>query len=102
MVQVPIKQRIVPAVIIDIHTSIPHGSFTIRPAHALIATPLDDHYYSFITYLAHYYVMDPVVLIRRLHIFVQHKKSSPELIHYPQETMLQHQLLTGEQQQIVD
>src|SRR5579863_1435265 len=72
IVQVPLRNRITPALVTRIETEKPTKiSFTLKEAHALEEFPRDPHYISFVTQLARYYATQPVQIIKRLKQFLK-------------------------------
>ncbi len=75
IVQVPLRNRIVPAIVIKEEKDKPkHITFTIKQAHTIEPFPDDQHYAPFIKQLSRYYQVDEVHFIKRIAQFVQQKQ----------------------------
>jgi len=76
IIQVPLRNRIVPAVIVNKQNSLPDNiTFTIKEAHALEPFPQDHFYIPFIKQLSNYYQVDGLHFIKRLRHFLQQKET---------------------------
>lgn len=77
IVQVPVRNRIIPALVIDEHTRKPHNlAFELKEIHGLEPLPADEHYHSFIQKLGEYYQIEPIYFIKRIHQFLINKPES--------------------------
>lgn len=75
IVQVPVRNRIIPALVIDEHTTKPHNlPFDLKDIHGLEPLPTDEHYLSFLKKLGEYYQIDALHFIKRIHHFLINKK----------------------------
>ena len=112
IVQVPVRNRIIPALVLDEHALKPHNlAFEIKDIHSLEPLPADEHYLSFLKKLGDYYQIEPLHFIKRIHQFLINKKESfdtflktktlrmsgdEEIIHSKQSTVT----LTDEQEKV--
>ena len=100
VVQVPVRNRIVPALVIDEYATKPHAiTFELKPIHGLEKLPDDPYYQSFLKNLAHYYQIEPLHFVKRIHHFLIDKKeeqciAQEEKIYAPEQNIV----LTDEQQ----
>ena len=105
IVQVPLRNRIVPAIVINEFKNKPKKiTFTIKDAHAIEPFPDDPYYALFIKQLSIYYQVDELHFIKRIRQFVQqkqvkHRSSPTSHIQYVQKNEV---LLTQEQQAVCD
>ena len=77
VVQVPVRDRIIPALVIEEHTRKPHNIiFDIKNIHGIEPLPADEHYLSFLKQLGEYYQVDQLHFIKRIHQFLINKKES--------------------------
>src|SRR5437762_4034916 len=75
IVQVPIRNRILPALVLNEYTSKPtHISFALKDICSIEALPDDPHYFSFLKTLSNYYQQEPHHFIKRIHYFLIYKK----------------------------
>ena len=75
IVQVPLRNRIVPAIVINKQNNLPNNiTFTIKEVHALEPFPRDRFYIPFIKQLSNYYQVDELHFIKRLRHFLQQKE----------------------------
>jgi len=105
IVQVPVRNRIIPALVIDEHRSKPHNlSFDLKNIHGLEPLPADEHYLPFLKNLGEYYQIEALHFIKRIHHFLINKKEAPlltiktEKIHSTESTIT----LTDEQKKVCD
>jgi len=103
IVQVPVRNRIVPALVIDEYSTKPSNlSFELKEIHGLEPLPADEHYLSFLKKLGEYYHIETLHFIKRIHQFLINKKEdalliTPEIkIHSTHSSVT----LTDEQQQV--
>jgi len=75
IVQVPVRNRIIPALVIDEHTTKPHNlAFELKDIHGLEPLPADEHYLGFLKKLSEYYQIEALHFIKRIHQFLVNKK----------------------------
>lgn len=105
IVQVPVRNRIIPALVIDEHTTKPHNlAFELKDIHGLEPLPADEHYLQFLKKLSEYYHIDALLFIKRIHQFLVNKKEdtlliTPEITIHSTESSV---TLTDEQQKVCD
>jgi primosomal protein N' (replication factor Y) len=104
IVQVPVRNRIVPALVIDEFTQKPHNLiFTLKDIHAVEPLPPDKHYLPFLQSLSAYYQQDTLHFIKRIHHFLVNKKEDvvlePTTHNHTTSSTVQ---LTDEQQKVCD
>ena len=105
IVQVPLRNSIVPAIVINQYKNKPKGiTFTIKDAHAIEPLPNDLYYDSFITQISKYYQVDQLHFIKRIRQFVQQKqvKHRASTVSHVQHVLKNDVLLTKEQQAVCD
>ena len=78
IVQVPLRNRIVPAVVIDQKNQAPKVSFAIKEIIAVEPFPSDKHYSNFITQLGKYHQIEPIHFIKRMRQFLKQKEVKPQ------------------------
>src|SRR5438309_3508210 len=84
IVQVPVRNRIIPALVIDEHTTKPHNlAFELKDIHGLEPLPADEHYLNFLKKLSEYYQIDALHFIKRIHHFLINKKENTLTIEGP-------------------
>lgn len=95
IVQVPLRNRIVPAIVIkEEKDKLKHVTFTIKQAHNIEPFPDDQYYAPFIKQLSRYYHVDEVHFIKRIAQFVQQKQikhratTADEIQHNQKKTLL--------------
>lgn len=75
IVQVPVRNRIIPALVMDEHTTKPHNlAFELKDIHDIEPLPADEHYNGFLKKLGNYYHIEPLFFIKRIHQFLANKK----------------------------
>src|SRR5690348_9716525 len=75
IVQVPLRNRIVPALVIDQCATKPYNlHFELKNIHAIEPLPEDKHYLPFLHTLSTYYQQDTLHFIKRIHHFLVDKK----------------------------
>src|SRR5690606_29528241 len=80
IVQVPVRNRIVPALVIDEFATKPHNLlFALKDIHAVEPLPPDEHYLPFLQSLSTYYQQDELHFIKRIHHFLVNKKEDVAL-----------------------
>jgi primosomal protein N' (replication factor Y) len=104
IVQVPVRNRIIPALVIDEHRTKPHNlAFELKEICGLEPLPADEHYQSFLHKLGDYYQVEPIYFIKRIHQFLINKPEAtlitPEEKKYTTHSTV---ILTDEQQKVCD
>src|SRR5438046_2146749 len=75
VVQVPVRNRIVPALVIDEYKNKPHNlAFELKDIQGIEPLPDDAYYLPFLKSLGDYYQIEPLHFIKRIHHFLIHKK----------------------------
>lgn len=103
IVQVPLRQQTVPAVVMYITNKAPAVSFAIKEINSFEPFPADPHYTGFIKKLAAYHTIDETHFLKRIAHFVRKKPKHPVA-----GTLITHDnnppsiALTPEQQKITD
>lgn len=105
IIQVPLRNTVIPAIIQ--HTSLlaPNADYQIKDAHGIEPFPTDAHYTQFTQQLGQYYQIDPFYFVQRVRAFVASKKveNSSELsLPAPQDFSKAKVHLTPEQQTVTD
>ncbi len=105
IVHVPIRNRIVPALVLHEYRKKPLGiSFAIKDIVGIESLPPDQHYSAFLKTLGAYYQKEPFHFIKRIHHFLAYKKE--DTIITTESTSAQLELpsvvLTDEQQKVYD
>ncbi len=102
LLAVPLKDKILPAFVIDITDQKPFTTFDIRDAQELKPFPQDAHYFEFIKTISTYHKIDTIYTIKRLKAFLKQKSEplvkDPHFVLNSQETIV----LTDEQKIVVD
>ncbi len=103
VLRVPLRNQIVPAIVILQQKQSPKTSFAIKEVNAPELFPTDHNYFTFIKRLSAYYQFEPVHCIKRIAHFL-HKKTKKNLsletvTHYENKINVQ---LTQEQQNVCD
>jgi primosomal protein N' (replication factor Y) (superfamily II helicase) len=107
IVQVPVRNRIIPALVIDEHKFKPLNlAFELKEIHGLEPLPADEHYHGFLQKLGEYYLIEPIYFIKRIHHFLINKPESSFAeatadIAEP-SSMQSTVILTDEQQKVCD
>ncbi len=100
IVQVPLRNRVVPALVTQITHSKPvQVSFAIKDAHSLEEFPRDPRYLHFVSQLARYYAIEPILLIKRLKQFLI-QTTEPIPYRYDAQQRSSIPSLTPEQEQV--
>src|SRR6266404_65275 len=106
IVQVPVRNRIIPALVIDEHRTKPHNlAFELKEIYGLEPLPADEHYHSFLQKLGDYCQVEPIHFIKRIHQFLINKKEDALLLPAAEEKVYSTQstvTLTNEQQKVCD
>lgn len=102
LVEVPLRTRTIHALVVEQGADLAdHVSYSIRDMCSLSSVPYDQHYYQFLTHLAHYHQLNVSQLLRRLHGFLTApQKQLDQLEHEIADTI--NATLTSEQQQAYD
>src|SRR5690606_11542122 len=104
IVQVPVRNQIVPALVVDQFNKKPDSlTFILKDIHSIDLLPPDKHFLPFLTALSAYYQQDKLHFIKRIHHFLAHKKEdalfTTQSTTYSTESSVQ---LTDEQQKVSD
>jgi primosomal protein N' (replication factor Y) len=75
IVQVPLRNQTLPAIVQRIQRIKPAVSFEIKAVDQLMPFPADKHYSSFIKKLGEYHQLDPIYFIKRIAQFIQEQPS---------------------------
>jgi primosomal protein N' (replication factor Y) len=75
IVQVPLKNKIIPALVLEEIRIKPDVPFTIRSMQGIEPFPADTFYGTFITQLATYYAIEPLHFMQRIKQFLKSEKS---------------------------
>jgi primosomal protein N' (replication factor Y) len=82
IVQVPVRNRIIPALVIDEHKTKPYNiAFELKEIHGLEPLPADEYYHSFLRSLGDYYQVEPIYFIKRIHQFLINKPETELVIN---------------------
>lgn len=104
IVQVPVRNRIVPALVIDEYATKPHNlAFELKDIQGIEPLPDDVYYQKFLKHLGDYYQIEPLHFIKRIHHFLIDKKQEA-LIAQEEKKYTTHSsvTLTDEQQKVCD
>lgn len=101
IVRVPVKNKIIPALVLKTHTDAPQANFAIRNIESVEQFPHDPHYFEFIQKLAQYHVVDEIQFVKRIQSFLKEKPSA-DLPTQEQISTKSNVTLTEEQQAVVD
>jgi primosomal protein N' (replication factor Y) len=104
VVQVPVRNRIVPALVIDEYKIKPaHVTFKLKNIQGIEELPQDPYYNTFLKNLGDYHHIEPLHFIKRIHHFLIDKKENT-LIDQEEKIYSTHNAvkLTDEQQKICD
>ncbi len=106
VVQVPVRNRIVPALVIEQYTYKPHNlAFELKDICGIEPLPQDSHYLPFLKNLGEYYQIEPLHFIKRIHHFLVNKKEDALLIDNTASTIHSTHsdvILTDEQKKVCD
>lgn len=81
VVQVPVRNRIVPALVIDEYKNKPtHLTFELKDIQGIEPLPEDPHYLNFLKNLGNYYQIEALHFIKRIHHFLIDKKEEALLV----------------------
>src|SRR3989338_11403436 len=70
VVHVPIRNRIVPALVLMVHKESPNVSFEIRQVKSIEPFPDDKNYYPFVQKIAQYHALDEIHFVKRIRTFI--------------------------------
>ena len=106
IVQVPIRNRVIPALVLNEYkTKPPNISFAVKDIVGIESLPQDPYYFDFLHALGNYYQQEPHHFIKRIHHFLVHKQENIVVVEKT-ETVLPTQqrtvCLTDEQQKVTD
>ena len=102
---VPLKNTILPALILRIHKNLPNNiKFEIKEIIDIQNFPQDQYYHSFIKKISEFYFLEPLYFYQRIRnfLFKSNNKNIPLSISYEKEQKEEKNLLTQEQQQILN
>ncbi len=101
IVSVPLRNKTVPAVVIETLETIEPVSFAIKEALKIQEFPVDPHYTTFLAQLADYHQLEPVEFLKRVKSFFKNKPEAEPTSTLDVEPEI-HVTLTEEQQAAVD
>lgn len=104
VVQVPVRNRVVPALVIDEHFTKPHSlAFELKDIHGIEPLPADEHYLPFLKNLGDYYQIEALHFIKRIHQFLVNKKEDALITPEEKKYITQNTVtLTDEQKKVCD
>lgn len=104
IVQVPLRNTIIPAIVQHVSPRAPLATYEIKEAHGIEPFPQDPHYAQFTHQLAEYYQVDPFYFVKRVRSFVQaNKAEEPSTFSKSINPELKQEVtLTPEQQKVTD
>jgi primosomal protein N' (replication factor Y) len=103
IVQVPVRNRIVPALVIDEYKNKPTNlAFDLKPICGIEPLPDDLLYLPFLKSLGDYYQIEPLYFIKRIHHFLINKKEDALLAEEKNTVSQSTVMLTDEQQKVCD
>ncbi len=103
VVQVPVRNRIVPALVIDEYQNKPGNlAFELKDICGIEPLPDDPYYLKFLKHLSDYYCLEPLHFIKRIHHFLIDKKEDTLLAEEKAYTPQTAVILTDEQQKVCD
>ncbi len=76
IVHVPLRSKIILAIVVLMQQSKPEVAFGIKEIYKTSSFPVDIYYTGFIKQLANYYTLDPICFFKRVSPFIQTKKES--------------------------
>jgi primosomal protein N' (replication factor Y) (superfamily II helicase) len=101
IVRVPMRNTIVPALVLHTHTEPPKVTFEVREAKSIEAFPDDKNYYTYIQKLAQYHAIDEIQFVKRIRTFIT-QTTTAELPVQEHSIPVKEITLTDEQQTVVD
>ncbi len=108
IVSVPLRTRVVPALVVQVHTNRPtHATgFAIRKALRIEPFPEGKYYFTFAAELANYYAIDPLYSIKRIRQFIEEREERacpPRIIAgIAAQQHMPYVAYTDEQQYVID
>ena len=102
IVHVPVRNRIVPAVVLDVFQSKPaYVTFELKNIHGIEELPEDPHYRTFLNAVGSYHQVDPLLFIKRITHFLGDKKEDAIIAHDEKINRPKNSVqLTDEQQKV--
>lgn len=97
LVQVPLMHKVIPALVEEIDATEKFYGFAIKDIDSVCPFPQDSRYQSFTLQVAKYYQIDPLVLFRRVQLFLAEQEES--VIILPQSEHKQDEVVFTQQQQ---
>src|SRR3990167_2032412 len=102
LVQVPLKKKIVPALVASIDSFEKTYPFIIKPICSVYPFPSDVSYANFIQFLCQYYQVDSLIFLKRIEQFLSEKEQDLQDVIPLLPVQTQHDVqLTDEQQQVL-
>jgi len=102
LVEVPLKQRVVPAVIESIADQKQKYNFELKSIISIFPFPQDEKYFLFISKVAHYYQIDHLFLQRRLQMFLAEQDDSLLYLIDKHEKQKDEIIFTEEQKKVLN
>lgn len=102
LVQVPLKQRIVAAVVESIASGNHSYQFELKPIVSVFTVPDDSSYSVFISKVAQYYQIDVLFLQRRLQMFLIEQNNIQVFVPTQETGACEEVIFTDEQQRVLD
>jgi primosomal protein N' (replication factor Y) len=105
IVQVPIRNCIIPALVLNECTTKPTNiTFMLKDIVGIESLPPDSYYFDFLDALGNYYQQEPHHFIKRIHHFLAHKKEEITVTQKTRKTIATSTniQLTDEQQKVTD
>jgi primosomal protein N' (replication factor Y) (superfamily II helicase) len=102
LVTVPLRNTIVPAIVLEVQHTKPKISFEVREAAEFKTFPDDKSYFPFVKKLANYHHVDIVQFITRIKQFTHQKEKMITDLLKQEDQDHQSVMLTSEQQTVVD
>lgn len=100
LVQVPLRSKMYPAIVVDPHYEVGVVSYQILPIHKVLGVPADSSYHAFVRRLSQYYFVEPLYFHHRLASFIAHEEVVEELSD--EAVLVEHPSLTAEQRGVVE
>lgn len=104
LVQVPLQNRVVPAIVEAFADLEESYAFEIKNIHSIYPFPHDDQYDSFIHKISDYYQVDSLHLFRRVQKFLEEQEESVDVPLQQKDDLASHQdvVLTAEQKDVYE
>ncbi len=104
IVQVPLRNRILPALVINEYKTLPsHITYAVKDICTIEALPSDSHYMQFLHSLGTYYQQKTQHFIKRIHHFLAHKQEDVIASANAESVKIVNSItLTAEQQKVCD